>query len=291
MAVVQREYGDTHSAGRPGQVATGSTFDADSHIASGAVPFGVAVRFNDDPSTSGYGRTEVSAGMAEGRFAGIAILDPTRDPTTIDSAGTPTGFQADQYRSGSHVSCAYRGDLYVRVDGAVSVGDDVSARSDDGMLSSSAYIYAAPWAATTMYNVGQVVSHRTEGSATTIAFYRCIRGHTASSSSDEQGAPSDSNATAWELIADGAGTYIKPWITGQDLSADDIVRTTSSNVHSYWRVVRDRTAAQNNAQPADGADFEEFALPLPIPGATFVKAAGAGGIAIVRLNGHIGAAA
>ena len=220
MAVVQTTYPDSHGVGRPGQVASGATFDADSYIARGTIGFGVACRLNDVGTTGGAlgtrGRIEVSAGMADNNFVGVSILDPTRDRHVPPGSSVVA---ADQYSAGEHVAVCYRGDVYVQVDENVRIGNDVTADPTTGSLATYPASAPAAWAATTAYVVGSLVTHNSNE-------YRCIRAHTASATANSvDGAPGAAGATAWESYG-GTPVAIPNalWIRGADANGIAVVR-------------------------------------------------------------------
>lgn len=129
MPQVQTSYVEQHGEAAAGLVANTRTADVDSGRVegAGAIGFGRAVRAGTDPDQVQAGLDATSAALASASFAGISILDKTLRPE-----------QNDTYVRGDIASILSRGDIWVEVEEAVSKGDDVTARADDGRLSSRA---------------------------------------------------------------------------------------------------------------------------------------------------------
>ena len=70
---------------------------------------------------------QASAGIAANSFVGLAVRDRTLRPS-----------QEDEYVEGDVVSSLNRGEMWVKVEAAVTVGDIVSANADTGQLSAKA---------------------------------------------------------------------------------------------------------------------------------------------------------
>ena len=211
MAYVQTSYAETHSAGRPGQVAKANEYQADTYIVRPAagIGYGLACRLALNGAADVPGEAQV--GIATGKYLGVSVLDPTRDPTQGADG---------MYGQGAHASIAYEGDFYVMPDHAVSVGDDVVAGATNGALSSLGV--SAAWAVSNAYAVNDTV---TEHGIT----YRCITAHTSHSSNADHanGPPDEANADKWSDPLAGGARVLVPnarWIKAAAANGLGIVR-------------------------------------------------------------------
>ena len=126
MPASQTSFTEDHGNGIAGQVADGTTFDADSMVAmtTNGIGFGVACKIHNDGTNDVAGHCDL--GIASNKFVGISIIDPTRDPA-----------DGDEYPKGGHATVMWRGTAWVKVSAAVAVGDDVTAATTTGALSSA----------------------------------------------------------------------------------------------------------------------------------------------------------
>ena len=177
MPVSQSEFTEDHGEGRSGQVARISTFDADSVVVAHAagIPFGVAVG-----GTIDNGVLRAGLPVAANTFIGLSVIDPRRDPSEENS-----------YANGAHATIAYRGDIYVEVEGPVAFGDDVRLRASNGALSHLRI--EAAWAAAVAYNVGDFVTVSGDE-------YECITAHTSTNGDTAGGDPTQGNAENWSGV-------------------------------------------------------------------------------------------
>ena len=122
MATLQTTYNERITNASAGEIANTVTCDVDSYICETAagIGFGLAVQ-------QGTAANECALGVAANTFIGITVKDPTRGPE-----------DDDEYDQGSHVNVLYRGDIWVEVTHAVTVGGDVTAATTTGGLSSEA---------------------------------------------------------------------------------------------------------------------------------------------------------
>ena len=173
MPASQTTYLSTHPNGRPGQIADITSYDADSMIVeeTNGIGFGLSCKRGTDDD-------EVLVGVADNNFAGISVLDPTRDPT-----------QDDLYATGAHATIMTRGDVFIQVEYEVGKGDQATADAVSGALSADGV--SAAWAQGDAYVVGD---HVTQGNSE----YRCTRAHTALAGDVADGAPDQAAATGWE---------------------------------------------------------------------------------------------
>ena len=124
MAVVQSAYAEDHAKAVAGMIANTTTCDVDSMRIEGtsttAIDFGVAVQ-------QGTAYDQAEAGIATATFRGVTVLDKTLNPG-----------QNDTYVVGDIASILYRGDIWVEVEAAVTVGANVTADTTTGQLSTAA---------------------------------------------------------------------------------------------------------------------------------------------------------
>ena len=119
MAVVQKSYTEDHQPAVSGMVANPATCDVDSRRieGTGKIEFGTAVQ-------QGASWDQVKRGAAANKFVGIAIIDSTLQPV-----------QDDMFVRGDVASIMWRGDVWVKVETAVGVGENVVADQESGRLS------------------------------------------------------------------------------------------------------------------------------------------------------------
>ena len=119
MAHVQTDYVERIPNARIGQMANTQTADADSYVVENAdgLAFGVACQQGTDAR-------QVEVGVSPAKYLGITIKDITRDETAENA-----------YDEGAHAAVAFRGDIWVEAAEAVTVGDEVYGKNDDGTLS------------------------------------------------------------------------------------------------------------------------------------------------------------
>ena len=130
MAIVQSTYVQKHAVARNGQIANLQTCTVDSYLvtATAGIAFGVACKQGTNAKEVLVGVAPIATTpFASTDFVGVSVLDPTRDPADEDT-----------YKKGAHASLIVRGDLWVQVESAVTVGGDVTANADTGELSSAA---------------------------------------------------------------------------------------------------------------------------------------------------------
>ena len=124
MAIVRARTSYTNEIVRAvrGQIANTQTCDVDTYLVedSAGVPFGIACQLGTSPQ-------HVKLGIAANKFIGISVKDTTLDPS-----------DDDKYDEGTHASIIYRGDIWVAAGAAVTAGQDVSAVTTTGVLSSAA---------------------------------------------------------------------------------------------------------------------------------------------------------
>ena len=128
MSYLQTAVQEALDAGLPGQIGTGSpaVIDAE-HPAGGAIPFGYAAKWNATDS-------DVEAGVdgsntVASNYVGIAVRDRSRRAPASGDAG---------YVDGDIPSLMTQGDVWVEVEAAVAVGNDVTVKDSTGQLSSAA---------------------------------------------------------------------------------------------------------------------------------------------------------
>lgn len=130
MPVVQSSYAKKHSEGYEGQVATTATCDVSTFVADGTagIGFGLAVKRGTNAGDCALGAVAAAATPFHATdFLGVSVRDRTRDPV-----------DADKYKDNAHVDVLYRGDVYVKVESAVALGDDVTVDTSTGKFSSAA---------------------------------------------------------------------------------------------------------------------------------------------------------
>ena len=126
MAVVQQagSYNERHAQAVAGMIADTNSCKVDSMRVQGdpatRIPFGRAVQI-------GATYDEAQAGVDDATFRGVTVLDKTLNPN-----------QDDNYVLGDVASVIYEGDIWVQVEEAVAVGDNASARADNGQFSTRA---------------------------------------------------------------------------------------------------------------------------------------------------------
>jgi len=122
MPAVQSTYADNIGNAVAGNVADTTTHDARTYICEGAdgIGFGVAVQ-------QGTADDGAKIGIATGKFVGVSIKDPTLRPDAND-----------KFEEGGHMAVLFRGTIWVKVEDAVTVGGDVTAKTTTGALSSKA---------------------------------------------------------------------------------------------------------------------------------------------------------
>ena len=140
MSVVQTSYNERTADARPGQIGTTSTCDVATFVCktSAGIRFGVAVRRN------GTAADEAIVGVAGGGsspwevtdFLGVTVRDITREQQR-HPAGFDTATEFDEYEEGAIMSVIYRGDIWVPVDGAATIGGAVAIADGTGRFSST----------------------------------------------------------------------------------------------------------------------------------------------------------
>ena len=122
MPVAQSAYREDHNVAFAGMIANPQTCDFDSleWFGSRAGQFGYACQQGATPERA-------IAGIAAGTFRGILAIDRTRQPGDEDT-----------YVAGVMATVMWRGDIWVPVESAVVAGNDVSADTVTGQLSSAA---------------------------------------------------------------------------------------------------------------------------------------------------------
>lgn len=115
--VVQSTYSRYMSAGSPGVFATTSGWDVDTKQAEGNIAFGLACS---------KGSADDGAVLGGNLFIGISVRDITLVHTT-----------ADRYEAGDNMGVAIEGDIWVRVGGNVTAGQQAHYDATTGVLSAS----------------------------------------------------------------------------------------------------------------------------------------------------------
>ena len=141
MPVNQSTYVENPADAVVGLVATGATFDASAYIVddTDGIAFGLAVQIGGS-----YERCKLGTGP--NKHLGLTIKDV--------SLGMEND---DKYPEDYAATVCYRGDVWVKVEGAVTVGGAVYAENTDGVLSEApqgaSLINGAVAAAATTINV------------------------------------------------------------------------------------------------------------------------------------------
>lgn len=117
--IVQSAYNRYMSAGSPGVFATTSGWDADTRVCetSAGIGFGLACS---------KGAADIGAVLGGTNFVGISVRDITLVHTT-----------PDKYAQYDNMAVAIRGDIWVRVSGAVTAGQQAHYNTSTGALASS----------------------------------------------------------------------------------------------------------------------------------------------------------
>ena len=123
MPQPQSSYSETHVNATAGMVATSLATKIESLVFTGAAngKFGHAVG-------QGTAAEECVAGVAAAdKLRGILVQDKTLQPV-----------QNDEYVAGDVASVLFEGDIWVPVESAVAIGQDVTVKASTGQLSSAA---------------------------------------------------------------------------------------------------------------------------------------------------------
>lgn len=134
MAVVQaaNEYQERMDDAYAGMIATGTLCITDTYVAATGqnIAYGVAVQRGANAGECVIGATGTATALTN--FLGVAIATPTR---LADVSGANT---SAHYNAGDNLTVLSQGDIWVQVDGAVAVGDDVTVTDATGELGTSA---------------------------------------------------------------------------------------------------------------------------------------------------------
>ncbi len=120
MATTQSAYPDNISEAVEGMIANTSTCDVDSLVVEDTDGFGWGVACQQGTADNG-----VKIGIATGKFRGVSVRDRTQDPD-----------HSDKYPKGETAGILWRGDVWVKAEAAVAIGEDVTAKTTTGALSS-----------------------------------------------------------------------------------------------------------------------------------------------------------
>ena len=135
MPAIETAARDVHLPGREGQIASGRAHVVETYIADEDIGFGLALvrATGEDRCRTAVGVVDGSTHEAES-FVGISVMDrnlriENTDPTV--------------YKEGDPVRVLTGGEVWVKAEAAVAVGDDVTFDAD-GNLSSAAAAAAQP---------------------------------------------------------------------------------------------------------------------------------------------------
>ena len=130
MPTVQDSYSLRMGNGYEGQIADTTTCDVDTFVAdeSSGIGFGKAVKRGTLAGECSLGADGASSSpFAVNDFLGVTVRDRTRSPK-----------DSDKYVDNSHVAVLFRGDIWVKVGGAVALGNAVTVDEDTGVFSATA---------------------------------------------------------------------------------------------------------------------------------------------------------
>lgn len=122
MSAVQTTYTENIRGAIEGAIADTTGCDIRSYSCEGAdgIGFGVAVQQGTDAD-------EAKIGIAANKFVGVTVKDITQPPGNSDS-----------FKQGDHMGVLQRGTIWIKVEDAVAPGNDVTAKTTTGALSSKA---------------------------------------------------------------------------------------------------------------------------------------------------------
>ena len=127
MAILQTTYPDDIPIAVKGQVATTTTTDIASYIVGDSAGIGVGLGI-----FQGSTAQAASLGARVNKFIGLSVRERSLRPNDADSGGDLV------YPEGQHVAALQRGEMWVAVGAAVTVGGDVTIQGRTGVLSSAA---------------------------------------------------------------------------------------------------------------------------------------------------------
>ena len=128
MATIQTSYTENIADAREGMIANQRSCEMASYEVedTAGIGFGVAVHqgTSSDQISIGVDGSS-STPFAVTKYVGITVRDRTRVPGD------------DEYKKGAIAAVLIRGDIWVKVGAAVSIGDDVTVVASTGVLSST----------------------------------------------------------------------------------------------------------------------------------------------------------
>ena len=126
MPAVQATFQERPNKWVEGQIADGQPYRADTYIASANdQQFGRALKRAAANSEKVVMGVDGNAAHEATNFVGVSIRDITRGPD-----------EGDEYDAGASVAALTEGDIIIKVDGAVNMGDAVTANTGTGRLGS-----------------------------------------------------------------------------------------------------------------------------------------------------------
>ena len=236
MAILQRAYTQRIEKAYAGLVANMNTCDVDSCRVQGStdIPFGVAVR-------QGTAGDQIQAGTADNAVRGITVRDMTLNPD-----------QDDMFTLGDIAGVLWRGDIWVETQSQVAAGNNVSAHSTTGKLSSIADAGAS--VLSIAVSLGGSGYDDTTPPTVTVANANTGTNH----------------ATAYAVVVGGVVTAIHVINPGAGYSSDPVVTVAAPTSGTTATATATRSTA---------------ATVISVSGARWMTAARGGELAIVRLAG------
>ena len=236
MAILQRAYTQRIEKAYAGLIANMATCDVDSCRVEGStnILFGVAVQ-------QGTAGDQIMPGAADNKVRGITVRDMTLNPD-----------QDDQYTQGDIAGVLWRGDIWAEAQSQVAAGNNVSAHSTTGRLSSIAD--TATGVLSIAVTVGGSGYDDNTPPAVTVA--------NANTGTD--------HATAYAVVVGGVVTAIEVINPGAGYSSDPAVTVAAPTSGTTATATATRSTA---------------ATVISVSGARWMTAARGGELAIVRLAG------
>lgn len=128
MATIQTSYAENIGDAREGFVANMKHCEVVTGEVetSAGIGFGLAVHQGTAADQIALGGEAGADPFVAAKFLGVTVRDRTRTPGD------------DKYLKGSNATVLTKGDIWVKVEAAVSVGDDVSFKESTGQFSTAA---------------------------------------------------------------------------------------------------------------------------------------------------------